>query len=174
MSKFKIGDKVKVVECSGFFGPHGLKIGEVYEIGDEYFANGFILKAKGIAQNYVHEDEIELYKEHIYEDQWHLNDGKVTIPDDADKLEKDGSVVAFRKCKAKPFAFGEKLRIKKSLWPLDIVGDETNPGFDYVNAVYLCKYFDLEGEEGITVYIDDGEKGWECHFNNLSKVERLT
>ena len=46
----------------------------------------------------------------IYEDQWHLSDGKVTIPDDADKLEKDGSVVAFRKRKAKPFEFGDKVK----------------------------------------------------------------
>mgnify|MGYP006372951061 CR=1 FL=1 len=106
----------------------------------------------------------------IYEDQWHLNDGKVEIPDDADKLEKDGSVVAFRKRKVKPFEFGEKLRIKKSLWLISI---EANPGFDYVNAVYLSKYFGLEDDEGIKVYIDDGEEGWECCFIGLSKVERL-
>lgn len=105
-----------------------------------------------------------------FEDQWHLNDGKVEIPGDADKLEKDGSVVAFRKRKVKPFEFGEKIRIKKSLWPINI---EANPGFDYVNAVYLSKYFDFD-VEGIKVYIDNGEKGWECCLTSLDKVERLT
>ena len=170
MDKFKVGDKVKVTERSGFFGPHGLEIGKVYEISEEYFSNGFRLKAGSNIQNFVHEGEIELCKENVFEDQWYLNDGKVEIPDDADKLEKDGSVVAFRKRKVKPFEFGEKLRIKKSLWLISI---EANPGFDYVNAVYLSKYFDLEDNEGIKVYIDNGEKGWECCFIGLSKVERL-
>ena len=170
MDKFKVGDKVKVTERSGFFGPHGLEIGKVYEISEEYLSNGFRLKAGSNIQNFVHEGEIELCKENVFEDQWYLNDGKVEIPDDADKLEKDGSVVAFRKRKVKPFEFGEKLRIKKSLWLISI---EANPGFDYVNAVYLSKYFDLEDNEGIKVYIDNGEKGWECCFIGLSKVERL-
>ena len=170
MDKFKVGDKVKVTERSGFFGPHGLEIGKVYEISEEYLSNGFRLKAGSNIQNFVHGGEIELCKENVFEDQWYLNDGKVEIPDDADKLEKDGSVVAFRKRKVKPFEFGEKLRIKKSLWLISI---EANPGFDYVNAVYLSKYFDLEDNEGIKVYIDNGEKGWECCFIGLSKVERL-
>jgi hypothetical protein len=175
MDKFKVGDKVKVTERSGFFGPHGLDIGGVYEISEKYSYNGFKLKSAGKAKdnpaNFIHTEEIEMYvEEPEFEDQWHLNDGKVTIPDDADKLEKDGSTVAFRKRKVKPFEFGEKLRIKKSLWLISI---EANPGFDYVNAVYLSKYFDLEDNEGIKVYIDNGEKGWECCFIGLSKVERL-
>ena len=107
----------------------------------------------------------------VFEDQWHLNDGKVEIPDDADKLEKDGFVVAFRKRKAKPFEFGEKLRIKKSLWLINI---EANPGLDYVDAVYLSKYFDSEDNEGIKVYVENGEKGWQTCLIDLSKVERLT
>lgn len=48
----------------------------------------------------------------MFEDQWHLNDGKVEIPVDADKLEKDGSVVAFRYRKAKLFEFGDILICK--------------------------------------------------------------
>ena len=171
MDKFKVGDKVKVTERSGCFGPHGLEIGKVYEISEEYLSNGFRLKAGSNIQNFVHEGEIELCKENVFEDQWYLNDGKVEIPDDADKLEKDGSVVAFRKRKVKPFEFGEKLRIKKSLWLISI---EANPGFDYVNAVYLSKYFDLDDEEGIKVYINNGQESWECSFTDLSKVERLT
>ena len=47
-----------------------------------------------------------------FEDQWHLNDGKVIIPDDADKLEKDGSVVAFRKRKQPEFKFGDMVKHK--------------------------------------------------------------
>ena len=162
MDKFKIGDKVEVVKEY-----NGYEVGEVgtitsikntyYRInGDEY----------GVLHHYFKKVE-----DNLYEDQWHLNDGKVTIPDDADKLEKDGSTVAFRKRKVKPFEFGEKLRIKKSLWLISI---EANPGFDYVNAVYLSKYFDLDDEEGIKVYINNGQESWECSFTDLSKVERLT
>ena len=178
MQKFKVGDKVKVIKRNEvFFGPHGLDIGGVYKIVEEYTHEGFRLKSVGKAKdnyaNYVNVEEIEMYEQKPeFEDQWHLNDGKVTIPDDADKLEKDGSVVAFRKRKVKPFEFGEKLRIKKSLWTKGII-DSTNinPGFDYVDAVYICKYFDLDGEEGIKVYINNGEKSWVCHLINLGKVE---
>ena len=165
MDKFKIGDKVEVVEKYNKY-----KVGEVGIItsinhaycrinGDTWGAPGHYFKK---------------VEDIIYEDQWHLNDGKVEIPYDADKLEKDGSVVAFRKRKTELFEFGEKLRIKKSLWlGLDKV-EKVNPGFDYVNAVYLSKYFNFDDEEGIKVYIDNGEKGWECCLLDLSKVERLT
>ena len=175
MRKFKIGDKVKVIKRSGFFGYHDLEMGGIYEISETYGLNGYHLKAVGSSKStsasFVHKGEIELYSEDMFEDQWHLNDGKVEIPDDADKLEKNGSVVAFRKRKVKPFEFGEKLRIKKSLWPIDI---KANPGFDYVDAVYLSKYYDPDNREGIKVYVDNGEKGWECCLLDLGKVERLT
>lgn len=180
MKKFKVGDKVKVIKRTKFFGPHRLDIGGVYEIMAEHKSDGFRLKSTGEAKdnssNFVHEEEIEMYVEKPeFEDQWHLNDGKVTIPDDADKLEKDGSVVAFRKRKVKPFEFGEKLRIKKSLWPKDVIDPKNiNPGLDYVDAVYLSKCFDFGGVEGIKVYIDNREKGWECYLLDLDKVERLT
>ena len=166
MEKFKVGDKVEVIEAYNNYevGEVGTitSINESYHFGTFYRING----DKGGTTA----DFFKKVEDSIYEDQWHLNDGKVTIPDDADKLEKDGSTVAFRKRKVKPFEFGEKLRIKKSLWLISI---EANPGFDYVNAVYLSKYFDLEDNEGIKVYIDNGEKGWECCFIGLSKVERL-
>lgn len=179
MTEFKVGDKVKVTKRSGYFGVHSLVVGDIYEISSKHSENGFRLKATGSGKNtdknYVHKGEIELYTEDMFEDEWHLNDGKVEIPDDADKLEKNGSVVAFRKRKVKPFEFGEKLRIKKSLWSPSIIDStKANPGFDYVNAVYLSKYFNSEGKEGIQVYIDNGEKGWECCFTDLSKVERMT
>ena len=182
MSKFKIGDKVKVIKRNGHFGAHGLDIGGVYMIVGEFRQDGFNLKSVGQAKNssanYVHEKEIEMYLEPGFEDQWHLNDGKVEIPDDADKLEKDGSVVAFRKRKVKPFEFGEKLRIKKSLWPKYVIDPKNiNPGLDYVDAVYICKYFDPDDPddaEGIRVYINDGQNSWDCCFNDSDMVERLT
>ena len=166
MTEFKVGDKVEVV---GSY--------DNYEVGDvgtitstsESYHFGTFCRING--------DRWGAPANHfkkvgdLYEDQWHLNDGKVEIPDDADKLEKDGSVVAFRKRKVKPFEFGEKLRIKKSLWSISI---EANPGFDYVNAVYLSKYFDSLDNEGIKVYVDNGEYGWQTCLVDLSKVERLT
>ena len=165
MTEFKVGDKVEVVKAYDKY-----KVGEVGIITSINHAycriNGDTWGARG---HYFKKVE-----DIIYEDQWHLNDGKVEIPYDADKLEKDGSVVAFRKRKTELFEFGEKLRIKKSLWlGLDKV-EKVNPGFDYVNAVYLSKYFNFDDEEGIKVYIDNGEKGWECCLLDLSKVERLT
>lgn len=167
MTKFKVGDRVEVVE-----GYDEHKVGEVGTItsnseDDNPFYRINNDKWGATAKHF------KKVVDSLYEDQWHLNDGKVEIPDDADKLEKDGSVVAFRKRKVKPFEFGEKLRIKKSLWPSHVVS-EVNPGFDYVDAVYLSKYFNTQGLEGIRVYVNNGEKSWETRFNDLSKVERLT
>ena len=162
MGKFKIGDKVEVIKAYNNY-----KVGEVGTITSINSCPLYRINGDGWGPT---EDFFKKVND-LYEDQWHLNDGKVEIPDDADKLEKDGSVVAFRKRKVKPFEFGEKLRIKKSLWSISI---EANPGFDYVNAVYLSKYFDSEGNEGIKVYVDSGEKGWQTCIIDLSKVERLT
>lgn len=163
MSKFKVGDKVEVIEKYDSY-----KIGDGGTItsinGIYYRINGDI---GGAPADYFKKVEGD-----IHEDQWHLNDGKVEIPADADKLEKNGSVVAFRKRKVKPFEFGEKLRIKKSLWQNHPVIVSVNPGLDYVDAVYLSKYFNVDGEEGIKVYINHGEKSWECCFVGLDKVER--
>lgn len=131
MSKFKVGDKVKVIKQTRFFGPHGLDIGGVYEITAEHESDGFRLKsigeAKDSSSNYVHKEEIEMYVEKPeFEDQWHLNDGKVEIPHDADKLEKDGSVVAFRYRKVKPFEFGDK--VKHTSGKIYIVVGKDQPG----------------------------------------------
>ena len=164
MGNFKVGDKVEVV-----------KEYDNYQVGEV----GTVTSIGGTSNTFyrINGDRWGAPANHfkkvgdLYENQWYLNDGKVEIPDDADKLEKDGSVVAFRKRKVKPFEFGEKLRIKKSLWSISI---EANPGFDYVNAVYISKYFDWNNNEGIKVYINNGEKSWECRFLVLDKVERLT
>ena len=104
MGKFKIGDKVEVVESYGNYevGDVGTitSTNESYHFGTFYRINGDRWGA--CAHCFKKVDD-------LYEDQWHLNDGKVTIPDDADKLEKDGSVVAFRKRKVKDLKFGDEL-----------------------------------------------------------------
>ena len=166
MAEFKVGDKVEVIK--EYDGYEVGELGTITSIRDTYYRiNG---DEWGISAHYFKKLE-----DSLYEDQWHLNDGKVEIPDDADKLEKDGSVVAFRKRKVKPFEFGEKLRIKKSLWPKYVIDPKNiNPGLDYVDAVYICKYFDLDDAEGIRVYINDGQNSWDCCFNDSDKVERLT
>ena len=165
MTEFKIGDVVEVVKR--------YNIHKVGDMGTITSINGIYYRINGGGQGAP--DYYFKKVEDIYEDQWHLNDGKVEIPTDADKLEKDGSVVAFRKRKVKPFEFGEKLRIKKSLWPSEVNDTKNiNPGLDYVDAVYISKYFDCNNNEGIKVYINNGEKSWECRFLGLDKVERLT
>ena len=101
MAKFKVGDKVEVIESYSNYkvGDVGI-ITSINESYDTYYRiNG---DKGGVLPHYFKKVE-----DSLYEDQWHLNDGKVTIPGDADKLEKNGSVVAFRKRKVKPFEFGE-------------------------------------------------------------------
>lgn len=100
MGEFKIGDKVEVVEA---YDEH-----EVGEVGTITSINGIYYRINGdrggaFADHFKKVETVE------YEDQWHLNDGKVEIPSDADKLEKDGSVVAFRKRKVKDLEFGDEL-----------------------------------------------------------------
>lgn len=130
MDKFKIGDKVEVVEKYNEY-----KVGEVGIItsinhtycrinGDTWGAPGrYFKKVEDI----------------IYEDQWHLNDGKVEIPGDADKLEKDGSVVAFRYRKVKPFEFGD--RVKSS-------------GNGFVEYIFIC--YNWKDENLCTVASNSG------------------
>ena len=101
MGKFKIGDKVEVIKAYNNY-----KVGEVGTITN--INNCPLYRING--DGWGAPDDFFKKVNDLYEDQWHLNDGKVTIPDDADKLEKDGSVVAFRKRKAKPFEFGDKVK----------------------------------------------------------------
>ena len=105
MDKFKVGDKVEVVK-----GYNNHKVGDVgiitsisesCDIDTFYRINGD--KSGDPADSFKKVEDI------MFEDQWYLNDGKVEIPDDADKLEKDGSVVAFRKRKVKELEFGDEL-----------------------------------------------------------------
>lgn len=105
---FKIGDKVKIVKNTS----NSINtVGDVGVITEFHSSNKECVRVtvEGNTNygNFHKFEDLEKVVEVEYEDQWHLNDGKVTIPDDADKLEKDGSVVAFRKVKFKPFEMGE-------------------------------------------------------------------
>ena len=109
--KFKVGDKVKIVEnksgSTNKVGDIGI-ITKIWQKGDCKVT----VAGRDDCANWHTESDLELYTEVENEDQWHLNDGKVTIPDDADKLEKDGSVVAFRKRKPPEFKFGDMVKHK--------------------------------------------------------------
>ena len=116
MFKYNVGDTVKVVKKTGYFGHHKLEIGKEYKIKQQY-KNGsgkFGYRLENIdgstdtLSNHVGEDEIKKVED-TYEDGWILNDGKVTIPDDAQKSMHEGSVVAFRKRKPVVFNFGDKV-----------------------------------------------------------------
>ena len=100
MGKFKIGDKVEVIKAYNNY-----KVGEVGTITN--INNCPLYRING--DGWGAPDDFFKKVNDLYEDQWHLNDGKVEIPDDADKLEKDGSVVAFRKRKVKDLEFGDEL-----------------------------------------------------------------
>lgn len=95
MDKFKVGDKVRII---GNTQNHADGTCKVSVEGREQWGN------------WTEKCDMELVEAVEYENEWHLNDGKVEIPGDADKLEKDGSVVAFRYRKAKPFEFGDRVK----------------------------------------------------------------
>ena len=100
MDKLKIGDKVEVIK--EYDGYEVGEVGTISSIRDTYYRiNG---DEYGVLPYYFKKLE-----ENLYEDQWHLNDGRVTIPDDADKIKKNGFVVAFRKRKVKELEFGDEL-----------------------------------------------------------------
>lgn len=115
---FKKGDKVKIIANTNSSRNHVGDIGTI--TGKSPFDSDlWVVEVPGRGEGRpfrgANTKESEMEKvEDMYEDQWHLNDGKVTIPDDADKLEKDGSVVAFRKRKVVPLKFGDELIGKAS------------------------------------------------------------
>ena len=104
---FKPGDTVK---CTKSELPGLYVVGKSYKL-EKHEDSHRTLTCEGFTGYSAEWEKVEEMK---YEDQWHLNDGKVTIPDDADKLEKDGSVVAFRKRKEKDLEFGDELTNKES------------------------------------------------------------
>ena len=86
MTKFKVGDKVKIT------GNNTLSVNKIGDIGvvtecDTYGLWRVEVVDRGCSGNWTEESDMEIYEEFEYEDQWYLNDGKVEIPDGADKLE---------------------------------------------------------------------------------------
>ena len=106
---FKVGDKVKII---GNKNKSVNMVGDIGNIVEKFTDDIWRVSVEGREQkcNWTKECDMELVKTVEYENEWYLNDGKVEIPGDADKLEKDGSVVAFRKRKVKPFEFGDKVK----------------------------------------------------------------
>ena len=81
MPKFKVGDKVRMMSTG--------EVCTIKSIDDDFYCYNLV-------EGGSWEDEgLELVE---YENEWHLNDGS-PIPRGADTLEKDGSVVAYRKVK---------------------------------------------------------------------------
>jgi hypothetical protein len=88
------------------------KIGSVVEVTGVISNGDLMLKGNretdGASTQTVNPKCVEKVDD-LYEDGWILNDGKVTIPDDAQKSMHEGSVVAFRKRKVKDLEFGDEL-----------------------------------------------------------------
>lgn len=108
---FKIGDKVKILN-NDHEPRHCFKIGSIVEV-TSIRSNGDIRLKGNIHTDGASNQTVSLKcvekLDDLYEDEWHLNNGKVTIPDDAHKLMDGGSVVAFRKRKVKDLEFGDEL-----------------------------------------------------------------
>lgn len=113
---YKIGDKVVILN-NDHSPHHYVRIGSVAEVvGVE---KTLIVKGdikNGASSQYISYSSVRKVEE-VFEDQWHLNDGKTPIPDDADKLEKDGSVVAYRKRKQEPLKFGDMVTVEDQKEP---------------------------------------------------------
>lgn len=111
MSKFKIGDKVKIVANSN---SSWNKIGDIGVITERSSYNHptWRVQVPGGPKTFIwtKETDMVLLEDFKYEDKWHLNDGVVEIPEDADTLTHNGSVVAFRKLKEKPIEVGCKVK----------------------------------------------------------------
>lgn len=107
---FKVGDKVKILN-NDHSPCHFFKIGSVVEVTSIRGEGNLGLKGNpetdGASSQIVSTKCVGI--DGIFEDEWHLNNGKVTIPDDAHKLMDNGSVVAFRKRKVKDLEFGDEL-----------------------------------------------------------------
>ena len=96
---FKVGDVVRLSEHGkrtfkdSQHNPHNLT-GVIESVKSRVGWPFWVVWDKGPANIYK-QQHLEMAKMIEYEDKWHLNDGS-PIPDDADKLMKDGSVVAYR------------------------------------------------------------------------------
>ena len=153
MRKFKFGDKVRLVKnstasvnCIGVVG-----IVEGFDTHPD--KNIYKIQVEGNPNygNWSDESDLELVVDIEYEDKWHLNDGSSTILDDADKLERGGSVVAYRLRKKEPFKFG------------DIIKD------DFGTVVFL-RYAEDNGRYGFVFPEKGNVASWE-DLTGYSKVK---
>lgn len=104
MAKFKVGDRVKLV--NNFY--HSINkvgfIGYVVQVDRDTHRKCPIYRVAAeprdisLDGNWSVETDLVACSEIVYEDEWHLNTGAVIIPDDADKAWNSDktSVVAFR------------------------------------------------------------------------------
>lgn len=147
---FKIGDKVKIVENKY---SSNNKVGDIGTITEARNKGSFKVYVANRVDyyNWHKESDLELYEKVEFEDQWHLNDGKIIIPVDADKLEKDGSVVAFRKRKQPEFKFGDMVKHKNGITYI-VVGK---------NQDGLARIIHENSVSSITAFTD-----------NLTKIEK--
>lgn len=114
-SMFKVGAKVRITANTNGSRNKVGDIGVITEKVTYLGPNLWVVEVPGRKEENPHigantkESEMVLVEDDLYEDGWILNDGKVTIPDDAQKSMHEGSVVAFRKRKPVVFNFGDKV-----------------------------------------------------------------
>ena len=105
---FKIGDTVKIVDN---FACSNNRIGDIGKVVD-FYGGLFRVSVEGrpTESSWRFSKDLEYAEVVEYEDKWHSNDGSSTIHDDADKLARGGSVVAYRLRKKEPFKFGDIIK----------------------------------------------------------------
>lgn len=111
---FKVGDKVKIVGNSN---SSCNKIGDIGVIASDRtnsYGSYQVEVPNRFGGNWTRPNDMVLVEDDTYEDGWILNDGKVTIPDDAQKSMHEGSVVAFRKRKPIVFNFGDYVKSSRN------------------------------------------------------------
>lgn len=133
---FKIGDKVKILNNS--HDPvHYFRTGSIVEVKNIYSSGKLYLVGNldtdGASRQTVNPKCVEKVEDDLYEDGWILNDGKVTIPDDAQKSMHEGSVVAFRKRKVIPLVFGDELTSGSSTYKFIRYTDSKKDRVDIFN-----------------------------------------
>lgn len=138
---FKAGDKVR---CKSSRWRDYYKAGDEFTLKEVYNNLGICEDGNGYLDGRA--GDWELVDD--YEDKWELNDGTVEIPEDADTLTKNGSVVVFRRKKRQLFKRGDKV---------EITG---------------------EYKDGLVLYDEKEGYGVEVHFPGFGtkayKAERLT
>lgn len=136
---FKVGAKVKITANTN--GSRN-KVGDIGVITEKVTHLGptlWVVEVPGRKEESPHtgantkESDMMLIEDDVYEDGWILNDGKVTISDDAQKSMHEGSVVAFRKRKVVPLVFGDELTSGSSTYKFIRYTDSKKDRVDIFN-----------------------------------------